>query len=255
MNAEPEIVLVVPCYNEAQRLDPQSFIAMVDEDSSLSLLFVDDGSTDGTAEIHARMAMQRPDRIRAISLSENRGKAEAVRQGLLQSLAGPADIVGYIDADLATPRTEVARLCRELRRTDACDVLLGSRVRLLGRAIDRDPLRHYLGRSFATAASLVLQLPVYDTQCGAKLFRRSPALAHALGRPFLSRWVFDVELLGRLLMGASGVPGISPERIREEPLQRWVDCKGSKLGAAHMVRALADLGRIQIDLAKRRWLG
>jgi hypothetical protein len=122
----------------------------------------------------------------------------------------------------------------------------------MGRSIDRRPLRHYLGRAFATAASLVLRLPVYDTQCGAKLFRRTAALQHALGQRFLSRWIFDVELLSRLLIGAPGVPPIPAERMREEPLQRWVDCQGSKLGLHQMLQSGLDLGRIEIAIAKSR---
>jgi len=250
MTATQEIALVVPCYNEAQRLDSSAFLAMVDEDAALSLLFVDDGSTDGTADIHATMAAQRPGRVTTMTLPENAGKAEAVRHGLLRALASSAAIVGYIDADLATPRAEIARLCETFRKSSDHDVLLGSRVRLLGRAIDRAPVRHYLGRAFATAASLLLRLPVYDTQCGAKLFRRSAALTRALQRQFLSRWVFDVELLGRLLVGAPGVPGIPVERMCEEPLQRWAHCKGSKLGARHMLQSVLDLGRIYIELGK-----
>lgn len=253
MNQDSEhVTLVVPCYNEARRLVASAFIAMVDHDSGLSLLFVDDGSQDATAALHADMVAQRPGRILALSLPTNQGKAEAVRQGLLKALQGPSALVGYVDADLATPGAEIERLCAAMRQQTDCDVLLGSRVRLLGRYIERQPLRHYLGRAFATAASLALRLPVYDTQCGAKLFRPTPALAGALAEPFTSRWIFDVELLGRLLSGAPGVPPISSERMREEPLQCWIDCKGSKLGAGQMLRALLDLGRIEIALERSR---
>jgi dolichyl-phosphate beta-glucosyltransferase len=246
------IVLVVPCFDEAKRLDMATFVAMVDHDSHLSLLFVDDGSSDQTASLLSRLQVERPGRIEAIALDENRGKAEAVRQGLLRALQGPASFVGYIDADMATPRAEVERLCAVVRESGGCDVLLGSRVRLMGRSIDRRPLRHYLGRAFATAASLVLRLPVYDTQCGAKLFRRTAALAHALEQPFLSRWIFDVELLSRLLIGGPGVPPIPAERIREEPLQLWADRKGSRLGLLQMLQSGLDLGRIEIAIEKRR---
>jgi dolichyl-phosphate beta-glucosyltransferase len=246
------ISIVVPCFNEEGRLDASAFVALLDEDPGLSLIFVDDGSTDATSLIHARLVDARPSRVETLSLPENRGKAEAVRQGLLHALQGSAGIVGYVDADLATPASEIKRLCSILRGKEACDVLLASRIRLMGRSIDRRPARHYLGRTFATAASWVLRLPIYDTQCGAKLFRHTPSLARALEEPFLSRWIFDVELLGRLLAGAPGTDPLKPERLHEEPLQCWADRKGSKLGARQMAIAIADLGRIRVDLARRR---
>lgn len=251
-----QIALVVPCCNEVKRLDAAVLLAMVDDDPDLTLLLVDDGSTDGTAGLHAEMVARRPGRIEALNLTKNQGKGEAVRQGLVRVLQGRASIVGYVDADMATPKTEVARLCALFRNRHDCDVLLASRVRLLGRSINRRRLRHYLGRAFATAASLVLRIPVYDTQCGAKLFRRTEALSWALKEPFLSRWGFEVELLGRLLIGTPHTRPLSQERILEEPLRRWADSKGSRLGVLEMVRSIVDLGRIEVSLSKRRrWAG
>jgi len=247
-----KVTLVVPCYNEAQRLDAAAFVAMIDRDPALSIMLVDDGSRDGTSALHADMVARRPGRIEALALPRNRGKAEAVRQGLLTALKGPAAVVGFMDADLATPTAEMERLCAILCDRKDCDVLLGSRVQMLGRLITRRPLRHYLGRAFATAASLVLRLPVYDSQCGAKLFRRTAALARALERPFLSRWIFDVELLSRLVTRAADTTPIPPERIREEPLERWTDCVGSKLGSWQILLSLLDLVRIEIEARRRR---
>lgn len=246
------IAIVVPCYNEEKRLDVSAFVALVDEDPDLSLIFVDDGSRDSTPQIHSRLLAQRPARMKALSLPRNQGKGEAVRVGLLCALQSTATVVGYVDADFATPASEIKRLCAILRGKEECDVLLASRIRLMGRLIDRRPSRHYLGRAFATAASWVLRLPIYDTQCGTKLFRRTLSLARALDEPFLSRWVFDVELLGRLLAGAPGIDPLIPERIHEEPLQCWADRRGSKLGAAQMVLAISDLSRVGVDLARRR---
>jgi dolichyl-phosphate beta-glucosyltransferase len=123
--------------------------------------------------------------------------------------------------------------------------VLGSRVALLGRSIRRTHRRHYLGRVFATAASIVLDLVVYDTQCGAKLFRNSPAVREAFAAPFQSRWVFDVELLARLkrLHERGGLPDLK-RSVAEHPLQAWCDVAGSKLSARDVLGAGFELARI-----------
>jgi hypothetical protein len=174
-----------------------------------------------------------------------------VREGLRHALASGAEVLGYVDADLSTPVEEVARMLSVLAAGDA-GVLLASRVRVLGTAIERSALRHYLGRAFATCAALALGVPVYDTQCGAKLFRRSRALETALGEPFRTRWSFDVELLGRLLIGTPEVTGLPVEAFRELPLERWREAPGSKLSLLDAPRIALELSRVALDLAARR---
>jgi glycosyltransferase involved in cell wall biosynthesis len=251
--SQPRIKLIIPCYNEAARLDDDSMLALADGRADLGLLFVDDGSKDDTLVRLRALAARRPERIEVMSLAKNSGKAEAVRQGLLAALAGPAELVGYLDADLSTPVPEMLRLVRITEERGA-DVVLGARVALLGSAIDRKPARHYLGRVFASAASLLLGLRVYDTQCGAKVLRRAPSLRAALETPFLSRWAFDVELIGRMLAGAPGVAPTPAAAFLEVPLAAWRDVPGSKLRPAAMAGALKDLALIGADLARRRRL-
>jgi glycosyltransferase involved in cell wall biosynthesis len=235
----PKTVLIVPCYNEEDRLDRGEFLRLAAARPDLELLFVDDGSRDRTAEVIEAMRAREP-RISVHRLARNGGKAEAVRRGLLAALDRGAEVTGYTDADLATPADELLRLARSIDEGGA-SVVLGSRVRLLGTAIERRAARHYLGRVFATVASLALRLDVYDTQCGAKLFRRSEALRHALATPFRSRWAFDVELLQRLLEGSPTAPPLAPAAFREVPLHAWRDARGSKLGVRAMLRAGFDL--------------
>ena len=252
-SAAPTLTVVVPCYNEAERLDSAPLLAFARGNPDLSLIFVDDGSTDATAQSLAAIAAGGDGRIEVLTLRPNAGKAEAVRQGMRAALAQGAQIVGYLDADLSTPLTEISRL-REALGRPGVEVAIGARVALLGSDIQRSAVRHYLGRVFATAASLILKAPVYDTQCGAKLFRATPALAAALQDPFISRWAFDVELLGRLLAGGATRP-LPLSAIVEVPLAIWRDVKGSKLGVGAMVRSLQDLARIGVDLAGRRRTG
>ena len=234
-------LLVVPAYNEARRLDLQAYGRALAAQDGLHLLFVDDGSTDATAERLRAFAADHPDRIGVRQEPVNLGKAEAVRRGLLQALESEPEIVGFWDADLATPLSELPALIAPLERDPAIHVVMGSRVRLLGRHIERRAKRHYLGRFFATAVSFTLRAPVYDTQCGAKLFRPGPALRDALTARFRSRWIFDVELLARL---DRRIPGGLMRGVCEVPLNEWTDVAGSQLRWHAFLRAPFDLARI-----------
>jgi glycosyltransferase involved in cell wall biosynthesis len=245
-----DVTLVVPCFNERDRLDLASFQQLLD-DEALKLLFVDDGSTDDTSALLEAFLAQQSGRVELVRLPVNRGKGEAVRAGMLAAVRSNARVVGYVDADLATPPSELLRLV-QIFRTRSLQVLIGSRVGLVGRAIERSSMRHYAGRVFATVASLVLRMDIYDTQCGTKLFRSSDALRAALADPFISRWAFDVELLGRLLIGSASATAVKVSEMEEEPLRVWRDVKGSKLKPIHFARAARDLAAIERDLARRR---
>jgi hypothetical protein len=190
--------------------------------------------------------------VHFLKLPKNRGKGEAVRLGLQCALERGNRLVGFTDADFSTRPRELLGFVSTLADRDDLDVIIASRVLLVGRKVERRAMRHYLGRVFATLAANILRTPFYDTQCGAKLFRATPTLASALSEPFVSRWAFDVELLGRLLIGTPTVPGIPLERMREVPLEEWVDAGGSKVTGAAMVKTLADLALIEVELARLR---
>ena len=244
-------VIVVPCFNEARRLDADAFLGLV-RDSAMQLLFVDDGSTDDTAACLTALCGRSNGRASWFGLPHNVGKAEAVRHGLLRAIEAGAQEVGYLDADLATPPEEVQRLLEVLHARTEVEVLIGARVRLLGNGVERRALRHYLGRIFATAASLALALDIYDTQCGAKLFRVTPQLRDALAEPFHSRWIFDVELLGRLAVGRAGVAPVPLHAFAEVPLEVWRDVAGSKVRPGHFLRAAGELADVWMRLRARR---
>ncbi len=236
------VTVVVPCYNEADRLDVDGFDLLA-RSGLASLLFVDDGSTDSTRAVLEKLAGELPS-VTVLPLGSNRGKAEAVRQGMRHAVERGASVVGYYDADLATPPS-------------AHNGVLGSRVARLGSCIDRRAVRHYTGRVFATAASLALGVAVYDTQCGAKIFRVNPQLVAALERPFRSSWSFDVLLLQRLFDGDRTHAGLSPDTFVEVPLDAWFDVPGSKVRVGPGLVALLDVVRMGVTrrLAPRHVVG
>lgn len=234
-------VVVVPCFNEARRLESDAFAAALDEYPNLEFLFVDDGSTDGTDRILEQLVARRPEHLRWHRLAENSGKAEAVRQGMLQAFALNPGLVGFLDADLATPISELPAMAATFEDPQVL-VALGSRVALLGRDIRRSVWRHYTGRVFATLASLLLGLRVYDTQCGAKLFRNAAPVPQLFARRFMSSWAFDVEILARLtqLEHRKRIPPVT-RVVVEVPLRRWRDVRGSKIGLTDAIVATSQL--------------
>jgi len=238
--AKDRVVIVVPCYNEARRLDSNAFLSFLDTEKAVDFIFVNDGSSDETGALLDRLADAGGGRLLVRHLEHNSGKAEAVRQGMLMALAqSRAKYVGFWDADLATPLTTIPVFVASLDRLSRVDFVIGSRVRLLGHDIDRKLARHLLGRVFATAASLVLSLPVYDTQCGAKLFRADDLTRRLFQQPFLSRWIFDVELLARFQREKPGRGG-----VYELPVDSWQDVGESKVSRKDFVRAIGEMARI-----------
>jgi dolichyl-phosphate beta-glucosyltransferase len=245
------VAIVVPCFDEADRLDPDGLSELAKR-AGATIVLVDDGSTDGTAAILQRLVDADPERFVLLSLPTNVGKGETVRRGLWAGMDGGADVVGYYDADLATPPAEMARLVATMQEQPDLAVVMGARVGLLGHTIQRSMVRHYLGRVFATVSSVVLDLDVYDTQCGAKVFRAGPELRAALAHPFGSRWAFDVELLDRLHRGSDEVAGLPATSFLEVPLSEWRDVDGTKLSLRSAVRAAADLARLARSRRRHR---
>ncbi len=246
-SAPARCTVIIPCYNEEQRLPTAAFEQFLahDEHPDIHLLFVNDGSTDRTLSLLRDLCSRFPQRAALLDLQPNRGKAEAVRRGMFQVIAsGQAGYTGFWDADLATPLAQIPDLLAWLTANPRLNMVFGARVKLLGRNIERRLLRHYLGRVFATTVSLLLQLPIYDTQCGAKLFRITPELERVLAEPFRSRWIFDVEILARFLALRRHNPQSLRDEIYEYPLPAWTDVAGSKVSSLDFFRALGELAGI-----------
>lgn len=228
--------VIVPCFNEEHRLDASSFLQFVKDHPNFSFLMVNDGSTDGTQLLLEKM-QQASSQISLLSYGKNRGKGEAVRLGMQKLLtSNNADYLAFFDADSATPLSELLRLSTIIEEKSV-SCLMATRFLHLGSRIERRMLRHYLGRIFATAVSIMLVLPVYDTQCGCKFFAKDNA-AIIFSRPFVSAWFFDVECLFRLKQLKL------QNRIIEVPLAQWIHRSGSKLRWYDFLKAPWELSKI-----------
>ncbi|TAE28153.1 MAG: glycosyltransferase family 2 protein [Cytophagales bacterium] len=234
--------IIVPCYNEATRLPVAEFEAYWQARPDVRFCFVDDGSTDPTRPLLERLQVRYPQQVEALILPQNRGKAGAVRAGMLH-MASVSSVLylGFLDADLATPLSAIGDLETRIAAEPTLELVMGSRIKFLGTDIQRNPFRHYAGRVIATLISNILQLGVYDTQCGAKLFRRE-VVPGLFSESFLSPWLFDVELLARLIRqhGREGLVG----RVAEMPLRQWVEKDDSRIQVSYYFKLWYELYRI-----------
>lgn len=243
---QTSLTLVVPCYNEALRLQPQRFLAFVDAHPRVRLLMVNDGSTDETLPRLRAIAAARPGRIAVHDLPQNAGKAEAVRAGLQRAVAEGADLTGYWDADLATPLDLVEDFLRIADRHAETEVIFGSRRSMLGHRVQRTASRRAVSRLCAGLARLAIGLPVADTQCGAKILRVTPALSAALAQPFTAAWLFDVELFARIAQ--AGNRHDVAHTFYELPLSEWTEVPGSKVSARAILRSGFRMMRLIAEL-------
>jgi dolichyl-phosphate beta-glucosyltransferase len=218
----PDFTLVVPCYNEADRLDSAAFLGFLRRHPQVRLLFVNDGSRDLTLKVLRAMQQKAPHNIDVLDLPKNAGKAEAVRQGLIEAVARGARLTGYWDADLATPLEAIPDFVQITDRMHTVDVVFGSRCRMLGHRINRTLKRRIISGICATLARQALRLPIRDTQCGAKVFRTTDALRAAIATPFTAGWLFDVELFGRIARQTQD----PRQAFYELPLSEWAEIAG-----------------------------
>ncbi len=239
MAAQIDLSVVVPAYNEAERIGAtlsriSGFLA--ERGGHSEIVVVDDGSSDSTAGVVE-------DRFRQIPMNctgrlekngMNRGKGYSVRRGVLASKGSE---VIFTDADLSAPIEEAGKLLDPITEGRA-DVAIGSRAlnrSLIG--VHQSKLRELAGRSFNQLVHWIFDLDIQDTQCGFKAFSRRAADAIFPGAR-VDGFGFDVELLH--LAKRLGL------RILEVPVA-WNHAERSK------VRMLRDSARMFEELWLIRW--
>lgn len=234
MKTIQKTAIIIPCYNEANRLDRQAFIDFIQDHPDYLLCFVNDGSSDDTISVLYEIKDAQDDQIHVLDMPRNSGKAAAVRAGALYlSESTEASYIGFIDADLSTDFEDFKAITEKLYSDEKLDVVYGSRNKCEGSNIDRDFFRSILSNIVKAFIYLILRLPIEDTQCGAKVFRKS-IIGTAFGMPFQTKWLFDVEIFIRLKRYYS--PDHVMNHIYEQPLVRWVHVDDSRLGAKDAIQ-------------------
>lgn len=232
--------VIIPCYNEESRFPIEDFLMFLSIQRTYELCFVNDGSTDNTLKILNDVKNKYPNTT-VLNLTQNIGKAEAIRYGVLNIDADKYNYIGYLDADLSTSLDEMARLSNFI--SGDTTFILGSRVKKLGSIIIRSSIRHFFGRIFMTIVNnYILKVGIYDSQCGAKLIELTLA-KEIFKKPFVSKWLFDIELLLRVIQLKG--KDYFDNSIIEVPLIKWHDKGDSRIKIRDLLLVPSDLIKIK----------
>jgi len=236
----PTNCIVIPCYNEENRLPVAEYEHYLNQNTATLLCFVDDGSKDNTKNVLKDLKNKFQDHVDVISYDNNKGKAEAVRHGINYcNNKFDHHLIAYLDADLATTLEECERLMTFI--SDDINFVFGSRILKIGSNIERGKFRFVVGRGIATVISNILKLKVYDTQCGCKIFTKELSTQLFI-KPFISKWLFDVEIFKRFIL----IYGLekATNKMLEVPLKSWIDKGESKVSPTYFFRMWWDLMQI-----------
>jgi dolichyl-phosphate beta-glucosyltransferase len=252
LNQTKRIALVIPCYNEAKRLNLDAYSLFLETHPGTTFCFVNDGSRDATSELLKTFQSTNPAHaIRIVELPENRGKGEAVRQGVLAVLNDPhtpTDLVGFWDSDLATPLSELDRFVEAFSQVSHLHAVVGFRKKEPTANIKRSPSRKLISAVMRTIIHTLIGLPIHDTQCGAKVFK-SDLASKIFEKSFLGRWLFDLELFLRMKQ-VYGIAFLS-HNLEQLHLHSWHDVPGTKLRLWDAFEIFLELAKIKLQYRAR----
>ena len=240
--------VVIPCYNEQDRLLSEEFLSFIKENSGYHLCFVNDGSTDNTLQVLKELERGREKFVTIYNCKNNRGKAEAVRLGMLHlSKYNYLDYIGFLDADLSTDLSDFDDLVSTIESSNY-KIVSGSRISRMGANISKESARQIISHSINFFIRKILSMQFNDTQCGAKIFKKE-VIQILFKEQFITKWLFDVEIF--LRMKKHYTINIAKKLICEKPLKRWVHVDGSKLSIKDSLKIIFQL--MQIALVYRKF--
>ena len=233
--------VVIPCYNEEERLLSDEFLNYIDKNSGYHLCFVNDGSKDNTLEVLKNLQKGREDFITVYDCEQNGGKAEAVRLGMLHmAKKEDLDYIGFLDADLSTDLADFDDLVKTIESSEF-KIVSGSRIARMGANITKESARKIISLTINFIIRKILSMDFKDTQCGAKIFHKD-VIGIAFDKKFVTQWIFDVEIFKRMTLhfGLKSAKAM----LCEQPLKRWIHADGSKLSMKDSVKIIGQLGQI-----------
>jgi len=241
-----ENAIVVPCYNEAGRLDLSSFNDFLKQNDNYTICFVNDGSSDNTLQVLKEFQTGREARVHVYDAPLNNGKAEAIRSGVNYMLENTtATNIGFMDADLATGFDDDENLVGSLTdNIDTDGMVIGSRTRVNTANIQRTAFRSASSNIFNKIIQWIIGLKINDTQCGAKVFTRNTA-NNLFQKAFISKWLFDIELLMRMRNKYGKKTML--KKFKEVSLNKWSEIEGSKITFRDATQFPIQLFRIAIN--------
>ena len=233
--------VVIPCYNEEERLLSTEFKDFAHKNLGYHLCFVNDGSTDKTLEVLEKLKKGSESNISIYNCVQNGGKAEAVRQGMLHLAKDEQlDYIGFLDADLSTDFRDFDDLVETLDQSNF-KIVSGSRMSRMGANITKESARKIISMTINLIIRTILRMPFNDTQCGAKVMDRS-VVPLLFDKPFITKWLFDVEMFIRMRKHYGKTE--AKKFICEQPLKRWIHADGSKLSMKDSVKIVGQLAKI-----------
>ncbi len=233
--------VVIPCYNEEERLLSDEFLSFVNQNTGYHLCFVNDGSKDKTLEVLHNLQKGREDFITVYDCEKNGGKAEAVRLGMLHmAQKTDLDYIGFLDADLSTDLSDFDDLVQTMEGSNF-KIVSGSRISRMGANITKESARKIISLTINFIIRKILSMDFKDTQCGAKIFHKD-VIDIAFKKKFVTQWIFDVEIFKRMTIHF----GLNKAKtmLCEQPLKRWIHADGSKLSMKDSIKIVMQLAQI-----------
>lgn len=234
MDKNFEHIIIIPCYNESNRINLALFEIFLKSNPNYLLIFANDGSLDKTSQ-KVLPLQTKYSNCEIFDFPKNEGKANTIRKSVLLCCDKYRyKTIGYMDADLSVDLEEYIKISKIVDSKKLFS--FGSRIKKVDSQIERSFSRHLFGRIISTINSLLFKLDVYDTQCGCKSFSHKVA-KDLFSDNFVSKWMFDLEIFLRL----RNLDYDLKINCAEVPLKKWIEMDDSRISWTYSIKIWIDI--------------